>query len=89
MSKLIEKKSYASMLVDLRILSQKDDPYKAILEYIDEQIQLAYIAGVIQFNAVTHQTKRGPWALLQEEFPVTGELSTLPSLYSQSKGFRL
>lgn len=69
----------------------------AILEEHDEQVQLAYIAGWNRLNALTHdcievtpnnEVVDVHWVNLEEEFPVTGPDSILPSLYSQSKGFK-
>jgi hypothetical protein len=98
MSKLIEKFSYEAQndkIVEILRPKVGDGNVLAITklqEYIAEQIELAYKAGSIHFNALTHETRVGAtvkrWADLEDEYPVTGPDSILPSLYSQSKGFK-
>lgn len=69
--------------------------YTALLAYIAEQVEQAYIAGSLMFNALSHEV-RPPllnppsvkWADLAREFSVTGPDSILPSIYLQSKGFK-
>lgn len=69
-------------------------------KYIAEQVELAYQAGYLRFNGVSYDTcifdettegivkHKQRWHTLEEEFPLTGPDSILPSLYSQSKGFK-
>lgn len=71
--------------------------HEDLMTYIAEQVELAYIAGYNRFNAVTHdcievtsddEIVDTNWVNLKEEFPLTGPDSQLPSIYSQSKGFK-
>lgn len=98
MSKLIEKMSYSQRGAELdRLLTEKaTKTHNDLMEYMAEQVELAYIAGYNRFNALDHTTivplaksvARTRWVDLQEDFPVTGPDSILPSLYLQSKGFK-
>lgn len=95
MTELIEKTSYASRLVDLRgIINTAEDPYKALTEYISQQVELAYKAGMLRFNALDHTlkettfAKRKSWVDANLSHTETGDYVTLPSLYLQAKGFK-
>lgn len=103
MSKLIEKMSYEKREEEIQGLMQRfvdsDGAHYSLTEmaeYIDEQVQLAYIAGWNRFNAITHECvefeesegMEARWHELEEEFPLVGPDSQLPSIYSQSKGFK-
>lgn len=103
MSKLIEKESYeAQSNKTVKILKTRAGDgnvldIRKLLAYIAEQVELAYQAGYNRFNAITHECVEVTsdnkivdtnWVNLKEEFPLTGPDSILPSLYSQSKGFK-
>ena len=102
MSKLIEKMSYEAQndkLVEVLKTKVGDGNVLAIMklqEYIAEQVELAYQAGYKRFNAITHECvefkesegMEARWHELEEEFPLLGPDSQLPSIYSQSKGFK-
>ena len=93
MIELVEKKSYAQRLNEVSDLAKKD-PVE-LLEYLNEQVKLAYLAGFYKFNGLTHELVvqsefRGvsrKWNNTVLDEHETGPDSLLPYLYSQSKGF--
>lgn len=97
MSKLIEKMSYEQRERNLIAKFGINVNERAgLLAYIAEQVELAYQAGYNRFNAITHECvefeesegMETRWHELIEEFPLIGPDSQLPSIYSQSKGFK-
>ena len=96
MIELVEKKSYAQRLNEVSDLAKKD-PVE-LLEYLNEQVKLAYLAGFYKFNGLTHNVEKVvdkgyrniveiSWNKTVLDNHETGPDSLLPSLYSQSKGF--
>lgn len=92
MIELIEKKSKAQRLKEVSTLAE--NPVK-LLEFINEQVKLGYLAGYYKFNGLTHDVRfhtefrevERKWNNTALDDHELGPDSLLPSLYSQSKGF--
>jgi hypothetical protein len=92
MTELIEKISYEARLkelVDLQYIKVEE-----LQEYIAKEVELAYKAGMLKFNALDH-TFQAPgtkllfqWNKEDLSFMEVGEEVLLPSLYLQAKGFK-
>lgn len=90
MIQFIEKKSYAQRLKEVSKLAE-GDPQK-LLQFVNEEVKLAYLAGYYKFNGLSHDVELYPgstnkWSEVALDQHETGPDSLLPSLYSQSKGF--
>ena len=77
-------------------LQRLENPIEELMEVFAQEVELAYQAGYNRFNAITHECVKFEkskgmevrWHELREEFPLVGPDSQLPSIYSQSKGFK-
>jgi hypothetical protein len=93
MIQLVEKKSRAQRLKEVSKLAE-GDPAK-LLQFINEEVKLAYLAGYYKFNGLTHDVEKvygntveiSSWSSTNLDDHEVGPDSLLPSLYSQSKGF--
>jgi hypothetical protein len=93
MIQLVEKKSRAQRLKEVSKLAE-GDPAK-LLQFINEEVKLAYLAGYYKFNGLTHDVEKihentafvDSWSTTTLDDHEVGPDSLLPSLYSQSKGF--
>ena len=104
MTELIEKTTYEDKVREIRkILSPyfEEDPYNGmktltpkLQEYIAKEVELAYKAGMLKFNALDHTFQASGTTLLlqwhKEDLSSmgVGEGALLPSLYLQAKGFK-
>lgn len=83
-------------------ITEKLAPYKLpplmierIKEMISAEVEAAYKAGMIHFNAFDHtlkiQTSEAikQWSKEDLTFMAAGSYETLPSLYLRAKGFKL
>lgn len=98
MTELIEKTSYSdkeSEIYDLLVgpeHSELRDDVVRVQEYIAKEVELAYKAGMLNFNALDHTLKtpweNTVWTKANLNFMDTGNGVLLPSLYLQAKGFK-
>ena len=94
MTELIEKTSYKSRQAKLaKVIFSSASP-TALEDYIAKEVELAYKAGMLKFNALDHTFQASGTTLLLQwhkedlSFMEVGEGALLPSLYLQSKGFK-
>lgn len=90
MIELIVKKSRAQRLKEVSKLAE-GDPVK-LLQFINEEVKLGYLAGYYKFNGFTHDVELFPgstkkWSDVALDQHEVGPDSLLPGFYSQSKGF--
>lgn len=97
MTELIEKTSYElrhSKLIELFEDTMTSYSSTALEEYIANEIETAYKAGMLKFNALDHTFQATGTKLLLQwhkedlSFMTVGEGALLPSLYLQAKGFK-
>ncbi len=92
MTELIEKMSYEDRATELDRAIFKVSSVMALQEYIAEQVELAYKAGMLYFNALDHTLttpwENTVWTKANLNFMETGNEALLPSLYLQAKGFK-
>ena len=76
---------------------ERNGSIDALLQYIAKEVELAYKAGMIHFNAFEHTLNsvdsdgnkcRAKWSDRDLSFLETGRYSLLSSLYLQAKGFK-
>lgn len=97
MTELIEKTSYESRhskLIELFEDTMTSYSSTALEDYIAKEVELAYKAGMLRFNALDHTFQASGTTLLlqwhKEDLSSmgVGEGTLLPSLYLQAKGFK-
>ena len=102
MTELIEKTSYEAKQTILRRLLQEfkdgkvtiEQSMKALSLWYKADIELAYKAGMLHFNALDHTLKPtnsstlNQWNDTDFSFMEIGDYILLPSLYLQAKGFK-
>ena len=97
MTELIEKTSYKRRGTQIgKILADPvyEEDIERLRDYIAKEVELAYKAGMLKFNALDHTFQApGTKLLLQwhkEDLSSmeVGEGALLPSLYLQAKGFK-
>lgn len=94
MTELIEKTTYKSRQAKLDEAIFSSASPTALEDYIAKEVELAYKAGMLKFNALDHTFQASGTTLLlqwhKEDLSSmgVGEGALLPSLYLQSKGFK-
>ena len=94
MTELIEKTTYKSRQAKLDEAIFSSASPTALKDYIANEIETAYKAGMLKFNALDHTFQASGTTLLlqwhKEDLSSmgVGEGALLPSLYLQAKGFK-
>lgn len=106
MTELIEKTSYEAKEKELSLLlfsfyeGEEEDEYNSVPAKIKElraliakEVELAYKAGMLHFNAFDHTlniegSRLKRWVDTDLSVLELGDYVTLPSLYLQAKGFK-
>lgn len=97
MTELIEKTSYEARYINIAknligINFNVESVVESLHKYIAKEVELAYKAGMLHFNALDHTLKtpwkNTVWTKANLNFMDTGNGVLLPSLYLQAKGFK-